>query len=1162
MTMKNSLLLFVFLFLLGSVFAQNPPQMGSLTSTKLIVNSGANYLLIPQINDGDADVVQTISVEASSSDTTILKITSVNFEQDRTFAIVNVAEKGKLGTVTITVDVKDSDGTTSKTFDVNIGNYEKPGIRYSVYDMVFWQEIVPLSLSSVWDTVIQTARIELKNLNFKNIPITVNQDCKDVPPCTGHDFFTAGYKGYLVPPADGNYTFYLEGNDSKGFWLSQDDNHANATAILYKGTKQTAIGTDAGNNQIKSASIPLKAGKVYAIYATQWVIHTINSGILWEGPGITKSYIAGKYMMPIFDKVNPVAPKNLMVNSKGVSTLRISWDKSTDNQKVKGYVVYLDGKEITRTTETQYVITDLKASTNYSVVVASYDDMGNYSAISNIVTVTTYGSDANPPVAPTTVSATTISDMAIQITWIGATDAETEVIGYNVYVNGVKYNTSGYVYDSTFVIKNLTPTTAYNIQVEAVDAAFNLSLKSDSKQFTTIAFDPNAPSLGVKKAKVIIELNDVAVSEGIGVNPDYLNGEVANSTIVNLLKDMQPGCIRWGALTANPLSFINYSGTGKKMTYAKFMNLANEIGAYSAITTGVQNETDWMKNTETFTQFMEYLAGPSTTPQGSRRAAEGYSESLLTKSKGLIIELGCEVWGGGGLHQAEIGSNYANYGVWARNVAKKIKASPYYDSTKVFIVYSGRNPSPADSYGLHTSLLTGDKGEVDWLAVSGYLGGNFNYDPGIPASESELGYYKNAFDRVNYNLEGMKQQMTDDVQLTGELKPTYFYESNMTTPLYNGRLGQAVVMTDYMASAIELGSAIPTIFHLTGGEWKITRPAEGYRGLPLFVASKYFNRYCKGNVLKTKVESLETLTTEKGTILKLAPLGCHAYTKDGKYAILLLSRDFENDYIAQIDLPDGFTFDGNAKKYVISGTDFSTFDAVIDSSEISLHDLDLVTVPKYSMVLITFAGEKKIFDQMLVGDFKFPKIEKIKITSDNGLFNIATNKGNIVLRPEYEPKDVLLKKINWKTIKLPTIKVNSIINTDGSIKLFGTGRCDGNGTITVRAYSGTDTTVFSEVEVKISAQAPAGGCPTAIEELNSSELLVVYPNPATDRLFIENSMGSAICIRFIDISGRMLAEWKTADVTNTFDISMFKSGLYFVRIEAQNNVLTKKVIKE
>lgn len=932
-------------------FAQTAPVVESMPDDTLTVGTGANFLIVPGIDDGDAGATQTLAVTAQSDNNTIVEVDSVSYTSGDRTAILHVTEKDQLGTVTVTVSVTDADGTTDGTMNVTVAPINNPGIQFEVHDVIFWQQEVPVDKVPVYSEVLlDEARIEDGELNWDLIPITVNLDCTGGP-CRGHDFPTQFYRGYLMVPTTGSYTFFMEGNNEKSLWLSPDDDPANAVAIVHS---PDGIGTDVGSNQWQSAPQTLTAGVVYAIYATHWVVHWHNSGILWQGPGVSKQYIPAQYLMPTYSLEKPDSPDNLAIVTRGTDFIRVSWDAPAGATPT-AYHVYVDGVLSTSLTTSAVTIDGLSQSQAYSIFVVAEDALGKISFPTNVVTASTYGPDGTPPTAPTSVTADTVSDLALYVAWSGATDGESEVSYYNIYVDNVQFNTEP-CYDDFAVIPNLTPETSYDIQVEAVDGGGNASPRSSTLTVSTLAFDPANPLLGVMKAAVTFTETAVADASGFGINSNYHNGDFLTANIDGLLDDLQPSLMRWGALTANPLNFGDHIGTSPSVTFGDFLNDCNERGAYCSITTGVANGTDWMNNSQTFANFIEYLNGPSTTTYGAYRAAEGYTQPLMENCPGLLIELGNEVWGGSA-HNAQIGDDYPDsYGDWARAVSRIMKASPYFDHDKMKIVYSGRSPHPADCMGVNFLMAQGDTGEVDAVAPSGYLGGNLNYDPEIPAGESEGDYYKEGWKRVQRNLDGL--EITTDWYRNnlGLHKFNYLYESNMTTTTYNGRLGQAVTMIEYGAGAVERASVAPSLFHLTGGQWKMVRTTEGNFELPLFVAAKFYNRNCRGVALGGSISTQGGLVDSRGIGFASDPVGYHLYNNGDNFTALLVSKDFEEDYTVQLNLPASINASSSATMIVLSGSDFSTIETTVDSSSITLTNGMLVTVPKHSVVFIKFTG--------------------------------------------------------------------------------------------------------------------------------------------------------------------------------------------------------------
>ncbi|MEM7263123.1 MAG: LamG-like jellyroll fold domain-containing protein, partial [Planctomycetota bacterium] len=77
----------------------------------------------------------------------------------------------------------------------------------------------------------------------------------------------------------------------------------------------------------------------------------------------------------------PTAPGNLLVDPISTSRIDVSWDPSTDNRAVAGYVVYLDGAEVESVDADTliYTFSTLLPGTEYTVSVSAIDAEGNAS---------------------------------------------------------------------------------------------------------------------------------------------------------------------------------------------------------------------------------------------------------------------------------------------------------------------------------------------------------------------------------------------------------------------------------------------------------------------------------------------------------------------------------------------------------------------------------------------------------------------------------------------------------------------------------------------------------------------------------------------------------------------------------------------------------------
>jgi len=1130
------------IFLSNRSGAFSAPTITESDTARIYTNSGLNQILIPFTGSLPDELPEIKAV----TDTTLLSVMQSDYLPGSSFVLITVQEKGKSGLAKIDINVTYENQQIDASTYVSIEEYRNPGLFFQVHDIIFWQEAVPLTNTPVYETIISNSLGPWLKLDYSSIPLTVNQDCDNPAICSGHDFYTAFYKGYLVPPTDGTYHLYMQSSDNHALWFSETESHDDANIIIARSTKHGKTGTEIGNGRTKSAPLELKAGKKYAFYATQWIIHSTTGGILWDGPGINMSVIQGQNLMPVYDLEKPTEPGNLNLQWATSTGINLGWDPSTDNDQLVGYQVYVNGilTETIPASEKELRLTGLTPDTRYDIAVTAIDRSGNVSLFSNVLSARTGKEDNTPPFPPDSLMVIQETGLAIHLEWSGATDEETEIIGYNIYVDGELYNTTGFVAADHVIIYNLLPETLYTIEIESIDAGLNISAKSAPFEIQTTSFDPLGPTLGERKGELNFWMANTSWSEGIGLNGPYENGDMVNHPVISkLVRDFRPGAIRWGAIPANSKSLQGSSGPGKVNTYARMLNMANEMDAWFALTIGVQDGIDYRTDPETFLHLLEYLDGDSSTTWGAIRAAEGYKEPLLRKGKGILLEFGNEVWGAQA-HDANIGSDYFKYAQWVREMTDVIKTSPYYDPEKVILVTSGRNPHPDASYWVNTRVLTGDNGHVDCLAVSGYLGGNLDYDPDVPAGNSELDYYKNGVEMAGKNMEGLVLTMKEMVELTGTVKSFYMYESNMTTEAYNGRFGQAVIMTDYLANSMNYGSIVPSLFHLTGGQWRITRPAENYRELPLYTLGKYFNRFCKGHILRNELITNDTIRNSTGKKISYSPVGTYVYNRGEDFSILLVNRDFENDFTVRVNLPETHGLQAEATLYTFSNTDYSSYSTEIDSATVNLTDNMLVRIPAFGMVIITAKGQDPGFDPLPIGHFDRQLPESMYLYMKNG-GNIDVNLGSEVITATISPYSAFNPAVTFKILENHTQSTFRQVSGN-SLQIFGSGICGDGGIIKVAVIVNDNPAINDTISVNVTAQG--SGCPTtSLDEIDQNNQPLFYPNPAGQKITFSSVLGNNTRIQIINPQGQIVLS-KDLTAGREFGTSSMDSGMYVVNI--------------
>lgn len=86
-------------------------------------------------------------------------------------------------------------------------------------------------------------------------------------------------------------------------------------------------------------------------------------------------------------------------------------------------------------------------------------------------------------------------------------------------------------------------------------------------------------------------------------------------------------------------------------------------------------------------------------------------------------------------------------------------------------------------------------------------------------------------------------------------------------------------------------------------------------------------------------------------------------------------------------------------------------------------------------------------------------------------------------------------------------------------------------------------------------------CELGVEDFNVKSQIILFPNPVKDNLIIDNSSNLEVkSVKVYDLLGRlvMLVE----DDLEQIDVSGLNSGVFFLRIETTDGVITKKLIKE
>ncbi len=160
---------------------------------------------------------------------------------------------------------------------------------------------------------------------------------------------------------------------------------------------------------------------------------------------------------------------------------------------------------------------------------------------------------------------------------------------------------------------------------------------------------------------------------------------------------------------------------------------------------------------------------------------------------------------------------------------------------------------------------------------------------------------------------------------------------------------------------------------------------------------------------------------------------------------------------------------------------------------------------------------------------------------DDAAAEITVENGTLQLIATITPEDATNTDVTWTITsgsEFATVDENGVVTAIA------------NGTVTVRATSDADGTVYDEIEVVINIPLSA----TDFGKLN----FTIYPNPVFDVLYI-NTTSQIQEVRIYNMVGQELY----TGTSNKINLQNFQAGYYIVQVKLENdNVSSVKIIKQ
>lgn len=232
---------------------------------------------------------------------------------------------------------------------------------------------------------------------------------------------------------------------------------------------------------INTASMPNPDYIRYAFQNNPFLMQFYNSEDLPAGPFLVKLKV---------DTQVPASPLNLKANLISNNFVNIIWNTSSDNIKVTGYKIYVNGQFYSTSTDTARKVLGLSPSTNYNFYVTAYDEAGNESAPSNIVNATTLALKPPAPIFCTNIEAE-------DATLVGVTVANSPDASNGKYVTG--FSTPPVyriLFNVTVPVAGLYNTTI-RYRAPTVDKINNIQLNTQLPVQINFPYTPNFADLNL-----------------------------------------------------------------------------------------------------------------------------------------------------------------------------------------------------------------------------------------------------------------------------------------------------------------------------------------------------------------------------------------------------------------------------------------------------------------------------------------------------------------------------------------------------------------------------------------------------------------------------------------------------------------------------------------
>jgi hypothetical protein len=325
-----------------------------------------------------------------------------------------------------------------------------------------------------------------------------------------------GYKGYHAEPYYAAVLFYdpqllaevlrgtIERHEVQPYAVFNPEDY-----MFNQGCRRTILG-GVGYDRERNLLYVMEKG-VDGYYARKPIVHVFRVLDRGQAPDLTA----------------PVVPQNLHVDSATSDRVDFSWDASSDNVHLVGYVVYRNGEPVATTVETSYSDDKVNPSATYSYTLAAWDARNNFSVSAPLVVTTPAGTDERKPII-TDIKVSDVAGTGVMISW-RTDELATTVLAYGVQYSGEEttYEDGALTTTHKVALTDLAPDETFTYHVSSVDATGPVTHTNEypSKSFRTTSTG------GLRNSEPVLNgIGSKRVGEGerleFVVRSDDLDGDI------------------------------------------------------------------------------------------------------------------------------------------------------------------------------------------------------------------------------------------------------------------------------------------------------------------------------------------------------------------------------------------------------------------------------------------------------------------------------------------------------------------------------------------------------------------------------------------------------------------------------------------------------------